>query len=78
MDRRLGLARPRDGDRGQDIGRSLGENLSVSTGKVLPDREMDAPVVAEIREVIAACALSVLTSDRGMTASHVREQLASR
>jgi len=30
------------------------KNLIVSTGKVLLDREMDAPVVEEIREVIAA------------------------
>lgn len=29
--------------------------LLVETGKVLLDREMDHPVVAEIREVIAAC-----------------------
>ena len=32
------------------------KNLIASTGKVLLDREMDAPVVAEIREVIAAAA----------------------
>ncbi|WP_332877780.1 CDF family Co(II)/Ni(II) efflux transporter DmeF [Massilia sp. S19_KUP03_FR1] len=32
------------------------KNLIVSTGKVLLDREMDAPVVEEIREVIAATA----------------------
>jgi cation diffusion facilitator family transporter len=30
------------------------KNLIVDTGKVLVDREMDAPVVAEIREVIEA------------------------
>jgi Co/Zn/Cd efflux system component len=30
------------------------KNLIISTGKVLLDREMDAPVVEEIREVIAA------------------------
>lgn len=30
------------------------KNLIVSTGKILLDREMDAPVVEEIREVIAA------------------------
>jgi cation diffusion facilitator family transporter len=75
------------------------KNLIVSTGTVLLDREMDAPVVAEIREVIAAsstnpdttlvdlhvwrvgknaysCAMSLLTSDPGLTARHVREQLA--
>jgi cation diffusion facilitator family transporter len=75
------------------------KNLIVSTGKVLLDREMDAPVVEEIRDVIAAssnspdtklvdlhvwrvgkdsysCAMSLLTSDPGMTARHVREQLA--
>lgn len=75
------------------------KNLIVSTGKVLLDREMDAPVVEEIREVIAtssqspdtrlvdlhvwrvgkdaySCAMSLITSDPGMTARHVREQLA--
>ena len=30
------------------------KNLIVETGKVLLDREMDAPVVEEIREVVAA------------------------
>lgn len=34
------------------------KNLIVSTGKVLLDREMDAPVVEEIREVIAASSQS--------------------
>jgi cation diffusion facilitator family transporter len=73
------------------------KNLIVSTGTVLLDREMDAPVVEEIREVIAlngpgtelvdlhvwrvgkqsyACALSLATRDAGLTARHVREQLA--
>jgi cation diffusion facilitator family transporter len=75
------------------------KNLIVSTGKVLLDREMDAPVVEEIREVIAAvsknpdtklvdlhvwrvgkqsysCALSILTSDSGLTAGRIREALA--
>jgi cation diffusion facilitator family transporter len=73
------------------------KNLIASTGTVLLDREMDAPVVEEIREVIAsnwpgtelvdlhvwrvgkqsyACALSLATRDPGLTARHVREQLA--
>jgi cation diffusion facilitator family transporter len=72
-------------------------NLIVETGKVLLDREMDAPVVAEIREVVEgaaggktrladlhvwrigrqsySCALSVVTTDPGLTAERVREQL---
>jgi cation diffusion facilitator family transporter len=75
------------------------KNLIVSTGKVLLDREMDAPVVEEIRDVIAAtaqtpdtalvdlhvwrvgknaysCAMSLLTSEPGLTARHVHAQLA--
>jgi cation diffusion facilitator family transporter len=75
------------------------KSLIVSTGKVLLDREMDAPVVDEIREVIAlvsqtanttltdlhvwrvgkdaySCALCLLTSDPGITARYMRDQLA--
>jgi cation diffusion facilitator family transporter len=75
------------------------KNLIVSTGKVLLDREMDAPVVEEIRDMIAtssqnpdtalvdlhvwrvgknaySCAMSLLTSDPGLTARHVHAQLA--
>jgi cation diffusion facilitator family transporter len=37
------------------------KNLIVNTGKVLLDREMDAPVVEEIREVIAASSQSADT-----------------
>jgi cation diffusion facilitator family transporter len=38
------------------------KNLIVSSGKVLLDREMDAPVVAEIREVVASASASPATS----------------
>jgi Co/Zn/Cd efflux system component len=34
------------------------KNLIVETGKVLLDREMDAPVVDEIREVVAVASAS--------------------
>jgi cation diffusion facilitator family transporter len=37
------------------------KNLIVETGKVLLDREMDAPVVEEIREVVAAASASGAT-----------------
>ena len=71
-------------------------NLIRDTGKVLLDREMDAPVVEEIREVVEAegndakvvdlhvwrvgqhayaCALSVVTGNRSLSASALREQL---
>ncbi|WP_027867389.1 CDF family Co(II)/Ni(II) efflux transporter DmeF [Massilia alkalitolerans] len=73
------------------------KNLIADTGKVLLDREMDAPVVEEIREVVEAgdngaklvdlhvwrvgqhaysCALSVATSNRELTATQLRDQLA--
>lgn len=74
------------------------KNLIIDTGKVLLDREMDAPVVEEIREVVEgsaenqarivdlhvwrvgrqsySCALSVVTSDAGLTATHLKQQLA--
>lgn len=72
------------------------KNLIRDTGKVLLDREMDAPVVEEIREVVEAegndakvvdlhvwrvgqhayaCALSVVTGNRSLSASGLREQL---
>ncbi|MBI1175134.1 MAG: CDF family Co(II)/Ni(II) efflux transporter DmeF [Sideroxydans sp.] len=74
-------------------------NLLGETGKVLLDREMDHPVVDEIREVIEserpeggshiadlhvwrvgkqayACALSVVTHDRNLTADDVRGWLS--
>lgn len=72
------------------------KNLIRDTGKVLLDREMDAPVVAEIRDVVEAaandakvvdlhvwrvgqhayaCALSVVTGNRGLHAGALREQL---
>ena len=38
------------------------KNLIVSTAKVLLDREMDAPVVAEIRDVVAAASASPATT----------------
>jgi cation diffusion facilitator family transporter len=73
--------------------------LLVDTGKVLLDREMDHPVVDEIREVIEAdpdggetrvtdlhvwrvgkqvyaCALTVVTHDRALTADVLRRRLA--
>lgn len=73
------------------------KGLLQDTAAVLLDREMDHPVVEEIREVVAsapettqitdlhvwrvgkgayACALSVLTHDRALTATQLREQLA--
>lgn len=73
--------------------------LIVDTGKILLDREMDHPVVDEIREVIEAgqgqdgtritdlhvwrvgqqvysCALTLVTTDPGMTAESVRDLLS--
>ncbi|MCL4471115.1 MAG: CDF family Co(II)/Ni(II) efflux transporter DmeF [Sulfuricella sp.] len=75
------------------------KNLIAETGKVLLDREMDHPVVEEIRTAIEtgpdagkthitdlhvwrvgkrsyACAISIVTNDKMLTANHVREQLA--
>ena len=75
------------------------KNLITETGKVLLDREMDHPVVEEIREAVEtraeaggtrvadlhvwrvgkrsyACALSVVTHDKTLSAARVREQLA--
>ena len=75
------------------------KGLIVETGKVLLDREMDAPVVAEIREAIEnppdagctrvsdlhvwrvskdvyACALTVVTRDRALTADALRQRIA--
>ena len=75
------------------------KGLLVDTGKVLLDREMDAPVVAEIREAIEtpkdaghtrisdlhvwrvakdgyACALTVVTHDRQLTANDLRQRIA--
>lgn len=75
------------------------KGLIVETGKVLLDREMDAPVVAEIREAIEnppdagctrvsdlhvwrvskdvyACALTVVTHDRTLTADALRQRIA--
>lgn len=75
------------------------KNLITETGKVLLDREMDHPVVDEIRDVVEtgpesgdtrvadihvwrigkrsyACALTLVTHDKALTASRVREQLA--
>ena len=79
------------------------KGLVVQTGSVLLDREMDHPVVAEIRAAVEtvdttgagadettitdlhvwrvgrasyACALSLLTHDRGLTPARVRGQLA--
>jgi cation diffusion facilitator family transporter len=75
------------------------KNLLGETGKVLLDREMDLPVVEEIREVIEtprpegdshitdlhvwrvgkntyACAIGIVTHDRGLTATQVREWLS--
>ena len=75
------------------------KGLIVETGKVLLDREMDAPVVAEIREAIEnppdagctrvsdlhvwrvskdvyACALTVVTHDRALTADALRQRIA--
>lgn len=73
--------------------------LLVDTGKVLLDREMDHPVVDEIRAVVEAdpdggetrvtdlhvwrvgkqvyaCALTVVTHDRALTADVLRRRLA--
>lgn len=75
------------------------KNLLGDTGKVLLDREMDNPVVEEIREMIEdehadgenriadlhvwrvgkqayACALTVVTRDKNLTADRVREWLS--
>ena len=75
------------------------KNLISETGKVLLDREMDHPVVEEIRQAVEtgpnagetriadlhvwrvgkrayACALSIVTHDKTLIASRVREQLA--
>lgn len=75
------------------------KGLIVETGKVLLDREMDAPVVAEIREAIEnppdagctrvsdlhvwrvskdvyACALTVVTHNRALTADALRQRIA--
>lgn len=75
------------------------KGLIVETGKVLLDREMDAPVVAESREAIEnppdagctrvsdlhvwrvskdvyACALTVVTHDRALTADALRQRIA--
>ncbi len=73
------------------------KNLLRDTGKVLLDREMDHPVVEEIREVLEkapqgdirisdlhvwrvakgayACAISLVTHDRTLSAEKVREML---
>ena len=78
---------------------SWARKLLLETGKVLLDREMDHPVVAEIRDAVEtgaengatriadlhvwrvgkasyACALSLVTHDRNLTAQRVRQQLA--
>lgn len=75
------------------------KGLLVATGKVLLDREMDHPVVDEIREVIEAetangtvhitdlhvwrvgkqvysCALTVVTGDRTLTPTDLRQRLS--
>ncbi|HYL91385.1 MAG TPA: CDF family Co(II)/Ni(II) efflux transporter DmeF [Burkholderiales bacterium] len=75
------------------------KNLILQTGRVLLDREMDHPVVEEIRAAVEsgregedtrvadlhvwrvgktayACALSVVTHDRNLTATGVRQRLA--
>lgn len=74
------------------------KNLIVQSGKVLLDREMDAPVADEIRSAVEseregdetriadlhvwrvgksayACALSVVTHDRNLTAAELRQRL---
>ena len=74
------------------------KNLIVETGKVLLDREMDHPVVDEIREAVEvsadngdtrivdlhvwrvgkqaySCAVSVVTSDRGLTPKTIRDRI---
>ncbi|MCX7169815.1 MAG: CDF family Co(II)/Ni(II) efflux transporter DmeF [Proteobacteria bacterium] len=78
---------------------SWARNLIIETGKVLLDREMDHPVVQEIRDVVEtgmdtdatqiadlhvwrvgkrtyACALTLVTRDKGLTPRLVREQLS--
>lgn len=95
----MGLAGPSDGIVGAVLVAVWAKNLIIDTGKVLLDREMDAPVVAEIREVVESnaghdatkivdlhvwhvgrqsysCALSVVTQNPSLTASHIRDQLA--
>ena len=73
------------------------KNLITATGKVLLDREMDHPVVEEIRQAVEggagetriadlhvwrvgkrsyACALSLVTHDKTLIATRIREQLA--
>lgn len=75
------------------------KNLIAETGKVLLDREMDHPVVEEIRQAIEtgsgdkqthladlhvwrvgkqsyACALTVVTHDKSLTANQIREKLS--
>ena len=74
------------------------KNLIQETAAVLLDREMDHPIVKEIREVVEthdenhtrisdlhvwrvgkrvyACAMVLVTHDRGLTADRVRSQLA--
>lgn len=75
------------------------KNLIVQTGRVLLDREMDHPVVKEIREAVEtgpeagdtrvsdlhvwrvgkrsyACALSIVTHDKALTPTKVRERLS--
>ena len=74
------------------------KGLLMDTGRVLLDREMDHPVVDEIREVVEvgdaqghtriadlhvwrvgkmaySCALSVVTTDPGLTPQRVRERI---
>ncbi len=74
------------------------KNLLGETGKVLLDREMDHPIVGEIRLLVEeelaegetriadlhvwrvgrrsySCALSLVTHDAALTATHVRERL---
>jgi cation diffusion facilitator family transporter len=75
------------------------KRLIADTSKVLLDREMDHPVVEEIREVVErggrdsetriadlhvwrvgkgsyACALSIVTHDKGLTAAKVRQWIS--
>ena len=61
MDLRLGLAGPDDGNRWRSTRGIWAKNLIVSTGKVLLDREMNALVIEEIREVIATGSQSLNT-----------------
>jgi len=53
------------------------KNLIVETGKVLLDREMDAPVVEEIREVVAAASTAGHTSLVDLHVWRVGQQLYS-